>query len=283
MRPILPAVALLALLTGCSGSGSGSGDDEPPTGSGPSTESSSTPSAIATPAPEPPAPPVEGACYRLTYAAALAPTASDRDVPCTGEHTAQTVHVGRLDQVVDGRLLAVDARRVQEQVATACPDLLADHVGGTEEQQRLSMLRPVWFTPTLVQSDAGADWFRCDAIAVAGESRLLPLTGSLRGVLASEAGRARYGMCATAEPGTDGFERVACAEQHTWRALRTVTLPGPDYPGEAAAQRAGEEPCRSAGRERAADSLSFEWGYEWPTQEQWDTGQTYGICWAPEG
>jgi hypothetical protein len=281
MRPTLATVALLALLAGCSGD-DGGGPGGTPTEPGASTGSSSTPSPTATPAPEPPAPPAEAACYRLTYAAALAPTSSASDVPCAGEHTAQTFHVGRLDQVVDGRLLAVDARRVQEQVATTCPDLLSDHVGGTEEQQRLSMLRPVWFTPTLKQSDAGADWFRCDAIAVAGESRLLPLTGPLRGVLAYEAGRARYGMCATAQPGTTGFERVACAEPHTWLALRTVPLPGPGYPGAAAAQRAGEAPCRAAGRARAQDSLSFEWGYEWPTEEQWETGQTYGICWAPD-
>ena len=39
------------------------------------------------------------------------------------------------------------------------------------------MLRAVWFTPTVAQSDRGADWFRCDVIAVAGTEKLAPLTG----------------------------------------------------------------------------------------------------------
>ena len=223
----------------------------------------------------------QGACYDLSYDEAVAPTASLRDVDCAADHTAQSFHVGRLERVVGGRLLAVDARRLQDQVATTCPELLAGHVGGTEEQQRLSMLRSVWFTPTVKQSDAGADWFRCDVIAVARDSQLLPLTGDLAGVLATEVGRDRYGMCGTAEPGTDGFERVACAESHSWRALRTVVLTGEDYPGEDAAQAAGEGPCTDAARAQAADPLDFQWGYEWPTEDQWAMGQTFGICWAP--
>ena len=44
---------------------------------------------------------------------------------------------------------------------------------------------------------------------------------------------------------------------------------------------AGEGPCRGAARADAPDPLDFQWGYEWPTAEQWANGQTYGICWAP--
>ena len=32
----------------------------------------------------------------------------------------------------------------------------------------------------------------------------------------------------------------------------------------------------------AEDALDYEWGYEWPTAEQWAAGQTYGRCWAPD-
>jgi hypothetical protein len=222
-----------------------------------------------------------GDCHRLSYDGAVAPTARNRTVACDQTHTAETYRVGRLDTVVDGRLLAVDSDEVQAQVATTCPDRLAEFVGGTEEQRRLSMLRAVWFTPTLEQSDAGADWFRCDAVALAEDSRLLELEGTLGGALDTEAGRQRFGVCGTAEPGTAGFRRVACAESHTWRALRTVSLPGPDYPGEEAAARAGEAPCRDAANAQAPDPLDFQWGYEWPTAEQWAVGQTWGVCWVP--
>jgi hypothetical protein len=272
-RAGLAASALV--LAGCS-----TPVDDPGAAPSPPATTTSAPTPAPT-APAPPAAPPQGACYQLSYDAALAPTTRGRDVDCAEQHTAQTFHVGRLDRLVGGRLLAVDARALQEQVADTCPDLLSDFIGGSEEQQRLSMLRAVWFTPTVAESDAGADWFRCDAVMIARADALQPVTGPLGGTLATEAGRERAGMCGTAEPGTDGFERVACAQPHSWRALRTVALGDGDYPGEGPAQAAGEEPCRAAARAAAPDPLDFQWGYEWPTAEQWTGGQTYGICWAP--
>jgi hypothetical protein len=272
----LAALLLAAgLVAGCSTDGG-------PGGSAAPTPTTSSPSDAPTRTPPAPPPPRTGACHRLDYAEAVAPTASSSGVDCTDEHTSQTFHVGTLDRTVGGHLLAVDARRLQDQAAEECPSRLADLVGGTEEQRRLSMLRAVWFTPTVAQSDRGADWLRCDAIAVAAPEELLPLSGPLGGVLDTEAGRDRYGMCGTAEPGTSGFRRVACGTDHTWRAVRTVALPAGDYPGEDAAQSAGEDPCTDAARAVAEDPLDFRWGYEWPSTEQWDSGQTYGICWAPD-
>ena len=277
-RPAALLLFLLVVVPGCS-----SGTDDPTSTPTPSaTTPSVSPTKPATRAPKPPPVPEVGSCYRLSYDQAVAPTSRIPSVPCRDGHAAETFHVGRLERVVDGRLLAVDSRRLQDQVATTCPRLLPDHVGGTEEQRRLSMLRSVWFSPTLQQSDSGADWFRCDVVALARDSELLELTGSLSGVLDTDEGRGRFGMCGTAEPGTEGFERVACVQSHSWRALRTVTLSGPDYPGEGAAQRAGVEPCTAAGRVNAPDPLDFQWGYEWPNADQWESGQTYGICWAPQ-
>ena len=145
------------------------------------------------------------------------------------------------------------------------------------------MLRAVWFTPTVEESDAGANWFRCDVIAVAADGELAPLTGRLAGVLGTDAGRERYAMCGTAEPGTAGFERVICSADHTWRAIATVPFAAGTYPGDERVRTAGEAPCQDAGRAVADDPLSYRWGYERPTREQWDAGQTYGICWAPAG
>jgi hypothetical protein len=254
-------------------------DDNPEPTDLPSTSTSSDPSPTeaTTPAPAPRV----GECHRMTYDAAVAPTAARRSVPCDRPHTAETFSVGRLETVVDGRLLAVDSDRVQEQVASACPERLAGFIGGTEEQRRLSMLRTVWFTPTLEQSDAGADWFRCDAVVLAEDSRLLEVEGTLEEALDTDQSRQRFGLCGTAEPGTPRFQRVACGEPHTWRALRTVDLPGDSYPGEEEASRVGETACREAARNAAPNPLDFQWGYEWPTEEQWEGGQTWGVCWVP--
>ena len=236
-----------------------------------------------TPAPVnlPPAP-EDGACYRLGYQQALAPTTQVRPAPCDTAHTSFTFEVGALETVVDGHLLAVDSKRVQDFVAAHCPQEFEKFVGGTLQDQRLTMLRAVWFTPTLKQSDRGADWYRCDVIALGGDGALARLNDKMAGVLDTPEGRAAYAMCGTAEPGSADFERVVCTRSHSWKAISTFTFDAEEYPGEAEVRSEGESACEAAGRGVAADSLNFEWGYEWPTEEQWDGGQQYGLCWAPD-
>lgn len=275
---VTAALLTLAALAGC-----GTSDDSSPAPSpsaSSSASSSASPSTTPTSATPPPSP-ADDACYRLTFDQALAPTTQTGSVPCTRPHTTQTYAVGRLSTVVDGHLLAVDSDAVRRQVAQTCPARLAGYLGGSVDDVRLSMLRAVWFTPTVEQSDAGASWYRCDVIAVGGPDRLLPLDGQLKGILTTD--RADdYAMCSTAQPGTDGFQRVACSEDHSWKALRTVALPAGAYPGEEKAKAAGQTICRDAGRDVADDALDYQWGYEWPTKDEWASGQTYGICWAPD-
>jgi hypothetical protein len=226
--------------------------------------------------------PANRACYALSYDEAVAPTVSAEPVPCDHKHTSITYSVGKLDTVVDGHLLAVDSDRVQAQVAAACPAQFAPFVGGTLSDRRLSMLRPVWFTPTVEESDGGASWFRCDVVALARDGALAPLTGRLSGVLSTAEGRDRYGMCGTASPGTPDFERVICSSDHSWRAIAVVPFPDGPYPGEKKARAAGQTPCQDAGASVAPNSLDYQWGYEWPTAEQWEAGQHFGRCWAPD-
>jgi hypothetical protein len=270
------ALVVPLLLAACTGS------ERPADGSTtPASAEATAPTTEPTRAADPPPAPADGACYRLRYDDAVAATVDRRPVPCREEHTSQTYLVGTLDLVVDGHLLAVDSERVREQVSTTCPARLGSFVGGTVEQQRLTMLRSVWFTPTVPESDLGADWYRCDVIALAGSGELAPLDGDLRDVLTTEEGRDRFGMCGTAEPGTEGFRRVICSAAHSWRAVSTVPFEAGDYPGEEQVRTAGEGPCQDAGRAAADDPLNFRWGYEWPTGDQWRSGRTYGLCWIP--
>lgn len=269
-------------------------DADAPVDSNSQQDLTPTVSARPTPAPAPtsaptsgaPEPPRRGACYRLTYDQAIAPTTQDAPRPCRGAHTTQTYAVGDLDLILNGHLLGVDSAAAREQAARRCPARLAKFLGGTQEQLRLSLLRPVWFTPTIEESDAGAGWYRCDVIAIARERRLAPIRGTLKGILATPEGRDEFGMCGTDQPGSASFSRVLCREDHTWRAIAIVGLASKSkdgsYPGEKPLRRAGEEICADAARTIAADALDYDWGYEWPTREQWDAGQTYGRCWAPD-
>jgi hypothetical protein len=270
--PLVGTLALgAALLAGCGG-GSTSHQTRA------SASASPTPPPVASPAPRPSA----TGCDRLTYQQAISPTLPNGDttVPCSASHTAQTYAVGTLSLVVDGHLLAVDSEHARSQAARKCPAALPAYLGGDEEKLRLSMLRAVWFTPTVAQGEAGADWYRCDVIALAGDQQLATMTGSLKGVLDSDRA-GDWAMCGTAQPGTADFTRVPCKAKHSWKALETVPLPPGRYPGEDKVKAAGQQPCRQAGRAVASDALDYKWGYEWPTADQWDSGQTYGICWAP--
>ncbi len=281
----------LVLVAGCSGGGDPSAT---PATSGSSTATTSasetsgspTPTATSpTPAAARPAAPPQSACYRVGTRDLTRPTNASTPVSCRRTHTSRTIHVGRLDTVVDGHAVAVDSAAVQRQLSTTCPARLASYLGGSEETRRLSRFNVVWYSPTLAQSDAGADWFRCDLVGFGTGEQLLPLPrkGSLKGVLGRGGALATYGLCGTAAPGAAGFTRIICGRPHSWRAIDTIGLSGgAAYPGTSTVRRAGDGPCKDRAREAAADTLTFRYGWEWPTRAQWARGQRYGFCWTPD-
>ena len=281
VRRALASLVAAVMLSGCT---SGADDD-------PGAEASSTSATSSRPTDEPsseavrvpPRPPL-GACYRMGLRQATRTTSSARPVPCRQPHTAQTIHVGRLDLSPSGRRLRVDSPAVQRQPAEVCPVQLRRYIGGTTDVRRRSRFEVVWFTPTLGQADRGARWYRCDAVAVLDDERLqrLPLGPRLRDVLTRPGALTTYGLCGTAQPGTPEFRRVACALPHRWEAISTIDLAGGvRYPGTARVRAAGDEACADQVRERSGLALEFSYGWEWPTRAQWAAGQRYGYCWAP--
>lgn len=264
---------LLGVLTGCSGDDDGDRSAPDPTAQVPEP----APRAKAAPRP------AVGRCYRMSYDAAVGGISTARPVSCKKKHTTQTFAVGPLSTVVNGHLLAVDSARVTKQLARECPARFASYVGGSVEDRRLSMLAPIPFSPTLEQSDRGESWFRCDVVALESAGRLTELVGATRKVLDSEAGRSRWARCATGKPGTKGSAHVLCRTNDSWRAVATVDVPGGPggrWPGSRAAADAGSV-CEDRVRDQADDPLSFTWGYEPPTKDQWASGLHYGFCWAP--
>lgn len=263
IREVLATTALLLATAAC-------------TDTAPEAKPSATPTPppTAIPAPQPPV----NACYDLRYSAAIAPTSDAKPVPCRTPHTVRTYFVGQAATVTaDGHLLAVDSAKVRAQMARECPRRFAAYVGGSGEQRRLSMLSPTWFGPTLEESDAGQSWFRCDVIALAAEGRLAQLGGNLRKVLDKEAGRERWGRCATAKPGSRGAHQVICSARSSWRAVATLDVK------DLKKARAAGGACEDRVRDLADDKLSFTWGWTPPTPAQWRAGQRYGFCWAPKG
>lgn len=269
LRAVLVVTVLVGLVvTGCS--------DDPESAPDPS------PSVSVSSAPPPPADPVVGSCHALTVREATDPVDAGKPVPCSGPHTSRTVKVGQIDPVVDGHLLAVDSRTVRAQIAEACPAEPGAVLGGDRTARRLSRFEVVWFAPSLEQADAGANWYRCDVVAVRSGQSLLPLPRSLKGVLDRDGALDRYGTCGTTAPGRRGFERVACSERHSWRAVDVVDLPaGTRYLAKDAAAT-GDTACKDVAADRADGALKYTWSFEWPTRERWAAGQRYGYCWVPE-
>ena len=285
-RVTTAAAALVAgLAVALAGCTSGGSPESGPTGSASgSVPASSAGSASTTAPPAPPAPKAD-ACYRLTLKQLAKPTNDSTPVSCSRSHDTQTVFVGRLDTVVAGHAVAVDSRTVQRQLETTCPARLRSYLGGSAQDLDLSRLHVVWFSPTLAQADQGADWFRCDVIGFGRGDALyrLPPPRRLRGALGRASGLSSYGLCGTAAPGERGFERVICALRHSWRAFTTIPLSGgAKYPGVAAVRNRGDDTCKSRARARSGNSLKYEYGWEWPTRPQWNGGQHYGYCWAPD-
>lgn len=267
MRPWL--VLLLTLFAaGCT-----TASEEPPAPS---------PTVSPTEAAEPPPDPPADRCYQLSFDEALAtepPTAPDRR--CGRPHSTETYLVGQLNVLVDGHQVAMDSERIQAQAERRCPEALPDFLGAEQDVVRRSMIRPIWFTPTLEQADAGAQWLRCDAVVLAGDRRLATVSASLRGALAEELPD-RYAMCGTAAPDAQGFERVVCSAGHSWRAVTVVGFETSKYPGTNAARQRGQDTCEDVGADNAEDPLDYRWSYEWPTREQWNAGMTFGRCWVPD-
>lgn len=277
---VLLATTLLA--GGCSGDPGPGAERQSPTTPARSAPSRAVPSPTSS---EPPSPTPERACYRLGFEELPEPTSSADPVDCSDRHNAQTIHVGEFDTVVDGHAVSIDSEHARRQLMRECPRQLARFLGGTAEERRLSRFEVVWFSPTLPEADSGAEWFRCDVVALAGNERLFRLEPPprLRGVLDGDDALSTYGLCGTAAPGAADFSRVICGRPHAWRAISTIPLAGGrDYPGQAEVRRAGDEACRDQARNLAEDPLRFRYGWEWPTSAQWDAGQHYGYCWIPD-
>lgn len=238
-----------------------------------------TPSPTAAPAPAP----AVGSCHELSLEQATEPSVEQTEVPCRERHTSVTVAVRPLDLLDDdGHLLDLGSPAATGRFAQACSPRLARWAGGGETVRRLSRLQVVWFTPTDAQVRAGADWLRCDLVAVASEQRLLPLPARSRGMLDRAEVAERFATCGTASPDADRFERVSCGQPHRWRAVGTHDFAaGSRHLGDAATA-ALESRCEDVASARSPGALELAWASEWPTRAQWDAGQRWGWCWVPE-
>ncbi len=271
---VVAGTVLLAGLSACSSDGGSDQGEEPAVV--PVQESSSGLDSVEAARPRP------GECHTMTLSEVTATSAAGTSSDCAHRPTTITVAVGRL--AVKGSAVAPGSRAAQDLMRRTCQPRLASWLGTDPRGLRLSRLTAVWFLPTPEQLQAGARWFRCDVVGFDRGDHLIPLPAphQLRGSLRGERGAARYALCGTAKPGDKRFRRVTCSMKHSWKAVSTVDLAGGKaYPGQKAVRERGDSTCSDRVRARSGNALTYDYGWEWPTAQQWRAGQHYGFCWAP--
>jgi hypothetical protein len=265
------AVALVLLVTGCTGSGPAAG----PASDGPRTsESPGTRTATDQ------APPDVGECRALAADAVEQPDDDSPSVPCGGRHTAETFAVGEFT----GRLAeaAVDDERLSEQVLDRCERRFRRYVGADASLALRTVLTWAWFRPSPDAWDAGARWYRCDLLASDAEG-LLELRGRARDVLLGRPAD-RWLLCAVGERVSDA-PRVSCDQPHSWRAVTTVVLGGADarWPGVRRAELRTRDFCSDSVGAWLGYPVDYTYGYTWLGPAEWQAGNRRSVCWARTG
>ena len=159
-------------------------------------------------------PPRSASCHALSVTEATDPVDTGGPVPCR-----QAAHVGDRSRSASSPRSPTATcsrstrRRCASRSPTPAPTVPGAFVGGDQTTQRLSRFEVVWFSPSLEQADAGANWYRCDVVALRSEGKLLPLPARLQGVLDQDGALDRFGTCGTAAPDERGFARVVCSRE----------------------------------------------------------------------
>ncbi len=223
--------------------------------------------------------PVLGACRLLTLQSIAQASDATATVPCSKEHTAQTYAVGDLpDELATA---AYDSSEVGAFAFETCTTQLEKFLGGDESIAMRSIITWAWFRPSVKAWDAGARWYRCDAVGGGEQSATLAtLPESARGLLM---GRPDDKWLACVEgPSVDAGPKISCNQPHDWRAVTTIKLGEPPdaYPGDRVVEVTTRDFCSDSVGAWLNYPVDFDYGYTWFHQAEWDAGNRRSICWA---
>lgn len=223
--------------------------------------------------------PAVGACRMLSTDDIRESSNDTEPVACSEPHTAEAFVV----EEFGGRLASAEREdpSLAARVYKRCQREFIEFTGGTESLVMRSMLTWAWFRPTEEQWDAGARWFRCDAIGGGEHSdELFDLPVTARGALLGQPDD-RWMLCADG-PTVAGSVKVSCDQPHTWRAATTIVLGKPEapYPGKRVAEVRTRDFCSESVGAWLGFPLEYDYGYTWFHEADWEAGNRRSICWA---
>lgn len=219
-----------------------------------------------------------GQCRALSGTDLNEPANQSPLVDCATAHTAETFWAGTFDLPAT---TPYDDPQLELQAYTECTQRFGAYIGADESLSMRTVLSWTWFRPTSADWTAGARWFRCDVIQPTGPvGRLVELPETTEGLLAGPPDDS-WLVCADGPSVTEGV-RVPCTEPHTWRAVTTIKLGEPvdPYPGDEVVEKRTREYCSESVSAWLNYPVTFDFGFTWFGEDEWDGGNRRSICWA---
>ena len=257
IRLLTAALALLVLCTACGGGGKAGADPGQDTTAVPATH----------------------VCRNLTRADVQRPTNASPLVDCDDPHNAETYAAGPLPTTFAEA--SEESDHLADWIYDTCTAKLERHLGADQSLLMRSMLSWVWFGPSDRAWAKGARWYRCDLLG-GGQSgaAYVDLPTVTRNMLRGKNVDDRWLVCARGAT-VDGT-KVACSEKHSWRAVTTIKLgePSTPYPGDAKVKATTREYCADSVKAWLGYPASYDYGYTWFGQDEWNAGNRRSVCWA---
>ncbi len=202
-------------------------------------------------------------------------------VPCGRSHTSYTFAVQKLPPDVNVPGASIGNKSIQSAASAGCEAAFSRFIGGDPTRRALSRLSVTYFLPPQKYYDRGADWVRCDVVALQSADALAPLPQPLQGFLDDSRALQDYGVCSAGQPGATTSALVICGQPHTFRALTALRLGTTTsrYPGKAVAGTAGQKRCSTYIANALGTNSGYTYAWTYPTESDWASGQRFGFCW----
>ncbi len=223
-------------------------------------------------------PPATGRCRMLTPADLQRPSNATATVPCDAPHTAETYASGQLPTVYADA--DYDDRRLAGFAFGTCGTSFMEFLGADESLAMRSVLSWTMFRPSEAAWEAGARWYRCDAVGGGPTSTtLIALPDKTRGLLRKP--NDDWLACVKGRS-VDTAPRIPCSERHTFRAVTTIKLGGPDdeFPGDEAVAARTRNFCGDSVAAWLGYPARYSYAYTWFPQSDWAAGNRRSVCWA---
>lgn len=223
-------------------------------------------------------PPELGACYRLVPSDTEKPSNLSEPVPCTKPHTSQTFAVGTLPATTGKSYKAPGHGKW---IFATCERAFERFLGVDESLAMRIRLSWAWFRPSERGWDKGARWYRCDLVggpADAAGYAALPATA--KGLFRARPPE-QWLTCALGETVLKS-KKVACTEPHSWRAVTSIKLGGPEdaYIGDRLSEVRSRDFCSDWVGAWMNYPVEYEFGYTWFHEAEWQAGNRRSVCWA---